>query len=66
MNRNKSAVSPLVTSYEQKNAPRVFDTDRKHGVGQFLRAFPQAATTMRKLRTGDTGMFSLQQRASLK
>jgi hypothetical protein len=41
------------------NAPRAFDTDRKHGVGQFLRAHPEAARVMARMRSDSRRFFSI-------
>lgn len=53
MNTNKTTVATT------PNAPRVFDTDRKHGVGQFLRAHPEALRVMKRLNEEQRGIDSL-------
>jgi hypothetical protein len=45
------------------NAPRVFDLDRKHGVGQFLRAHPEAAKVMARMRGDSKNFYSIAARA---
>lgn len=45
--------------------PRAFDVERKHGVGQFLRAHPEAARVMARMRSDSKGFFSIVARARL-
>ncbi|WP_155754001.1 hypothetical protein [Burkholderia vietnamiensis] len=46
-------------------AARAFDLDRKHGVGQFLRAHPDAARVMARMRGDSKGFYSIEARARL-
>jgi anti-sigma factor RsiW len=47
------------TTATTPNAPRSFDVDRKHGVGQFLRAHPEAARVMARMRSDSKSFFSI-------
>lgn len=44
---------------------REFDLNRKHTVGQFLRAHPDALKVMRRLGMEQKGAFSIEARARL-
>jgi hypothetical protein len=48
------------------NAPRVFDDSRKHGVGQFLRAHPEAARVMARMRSDSKEFYSIAARARMR
>jgi hypothetical protein len=50
------------TTATAPNAQRAFDLDRKHGVGQFLRAHPEAARVMARMRSDSKGFYSIEAR----
>jgi hypothetical protein len=51
------------TTATTPNAPREFSLDRKHGVGQFLRAHPEAARVMARMRSDSKEFYSIAARA---
>ncbi|MFL9902173.1 hypothetical protein PQR71_29225 [Paraburkholderia fungorum] len=54
------------TTATTPNAPRSFDTDRKHGVGQFLRSHPEAARVMARMRSDSKEFYSIAARARMR
>jgi hypothetical protein len=56
------AVAPATTP----NAPRTFDVERKHGVGQFLRAHSEAARVMARMRSDSKEFYSIAARARMR
>lgn len=60
-----NARNPIPATAITPNAPREFDVERKHAVGQFLRANPTAAKVMASMRGDSKGFFSIEARARL-
>lgn len=61
MTTNKPAVAATTP-----NAPRVFDVERKHGVGQFLRSDSTAAKVMASMRGDSRNFYSIAARARMR
>jgi hypothetical protein len=51
MTTNHPARFATTNNTTTPNAPRTFDVERKHGVGQFLRAHPEALRVVKRLHS---------------